>query len=188
LYNEKKYKINDSELEGIVNNAKQGDEKSLAMLCEYLYPKIFTYCFYRVNHKEDAEDLTGEVFLRMARSISTQHGRFSAWIYKIAFNIVTDFYRHRASEKNAFSESGADYINKVSAGDETDKILNQEQLKKALGMLTEEQRNVLILKFVQGYSNDEAAEILGKSTGAVKVLQFRAVKTLKELFARDVWQ
>jgi RNA polymerase sigma-70 factor (ECF subfamily) len=139
--------------------------------------------YYRVPQPEDAEDLTSEVVLKIIKALKQQRGNFHAWIYRIARNRLVDFYRHRAVRSEV---SMRDVPQKeLSRSDDFKKqIMTKEKLRKGLDQLTDEQRQVIILKFIEGYANQEVAKILGKSVGAVKVLQFRALRGLREYFAR----
>ena len=176
-----KEEISDNELAELIRLAKANDADALERLCTYAYARLYPYIYYRVSHTEDAEDLIGEVILRMVKSLKGQKGSFRAWMYTIARNAVIDFYRKRAVR----SEISLDEI----AGEIPDKaipvskqVLTQERLRMGLQVLTDEQRQVVLLKFIEGYTNEEIAKIMGKSVGAVKLLQFRALKALRELF------
>ncbi len=143
-------------------------------------PKIYQYVFYRVNGREDAEDLMNEICLRVINSIRNQQGSFTAWIFRIASNMVTDYYRRRAVRRNVeLRENTIEAVEDKS--NMPDKLLIQEEVKQALLHLTEEQQQVIILKFIEGYENDEIAVMLGKSVGAIRALQFRALTSLRNL-------
>ena len=81
------------ELNQLVQNAKQADATAQSRLISLFYTKIYRYVYYRVNQKEDAEDLTNDVFVRMLESLDKQSGSFFAWIYQIASNRIIDYYR-----------------------------------------------------------------------------------------------
>lgn len=170
-----------NEINMLVIKAKENDKAALASIIEHFYPKIYRYIFYKVSNKEEAEDLTQEVFLKMVKSLKNQNGYFTAWLYKIASNLVIDFYRHQSFKKEVpFDDIKQEAIYEQSK-EFPENTLTEEQFKKVLAGLTEEQREVIILKFVQGYKNDEIAQLICKSEGAVKGLQFRALETLKNL-------
>jgi len=175
--------ISDDELASIIEGAKSDDSASLERLCEYVYPRIYGYVYYRIHHPEDTEDLTSEVILKMIKALKNQRGNFHAWIYKIAANTIIDFYRKRAKRAEvSFTELPHEIPDKSPAFSE--QVLTQERLRKALNNITEEQRQVIILKFIQGYNNEEVAKIMGKSIGAAKVLQFRALRSLRKYLER----
>lgn len=176
--------ISKDELAKNIEDAKRGDSDTLAKLCEYVYTKIYSYIYYRVNHHEDAEDLTSEVVLKVVKALKTQKGNFHAWIYKIATNAVIDFYRRSSLHSNV-SLSEMNYEIPDKSTNFVERMLTQDSLSKALSNLTEKQSQVVILKFIEGYSNEEIAKIIGKSVGAVKLLQFRALKSLREYFSEE---
>lgn len=114
----------------------------------------------------------------MVDNIRSVHSSLSAWLYRIANNLVIDYYRSKA--KAATVERDPD-DSLVTTRDHAPRILNQERIRKVLLKLSPEAQTVINLKFIQGYTNLEVAEVLGKSEGAVKVIQFRALRRLKEL-------
>ncbi len=167
----------------LINAAKNGDEDCLARVASFVYSRVYRYIFYRVHHREDAEDLTSEVILKIMRALPAQHGNFLAWVYKIAANTVIDFYRRRGHDSVvSISDLASDIADKAAPF--SDRVLTQENLRKAMSDITEDQKRVVILRFIEGYNNEEVAKIMGKSVGAVKVLQFRALKSLREYFLR----
>jgi RNA polymerase sigma-70 factor (ECF subfamily) len=172
--------INEKEIPEILRRAKKGKGNSREKLFEYIYPKIYRFIYYRTNNKTDAEDLAGDVILKIAKALPRQKGNFNSWIYKIARNTVIDFYRKQSVRKSKVS------IDEVLEGlpngrkDFTKRILDGESLKKAMKLLTNNQKEVIFLKFIEGYKNKEVAEIVGVSEGAVKLLQFRALKAMRE--------
>jgi len=172
--------IHSNELEELLNSAREYDPRAIARICEHFLPKIYQYVFYRVNGREDAEDLMNEICLRVINSIRNQQGSFTAWIFRIASNMVTDYYRRRAVRRNVeLRENTIEAVEDKS--NMPDKLLIQEEVKQALLHLTEEQQQVIILKFIEGYENDEIAVMLGKSVGAIRALQFRALTSLRNL-------
>jgi len=172
--------LEENRLQRLVEGAKDFDTHALAELCEHFYPKIYRYMLYRVKSREDAEDLTGEVFVRMVKSLPKQRGSFPAWLYRIASNLVTDSYRRREVRKEVpLTEDAVGSIKDIA--EDIDNSLLSDQLEQAVGHLTAEQQEVLRLKFIEGYDSGEIAEILGKSVGAIRALQFRALTALRQL-------
>jgi len=172
------------EIGRLVEQAKNLDRDALSELCVHLYPRIYRYVFYRVNNREDAEDLTSEVFVRMVKFLNTQKGSFHAWLYRIAANLVIDYYRRRARRKEiSLGDEREEFL--PSMEDHAEKTLLLEELRRALSELTEEQKQVITLKFMEGYDNSEIAEILSKSIGAVKALQFRGLAALRESLKKE---
>jgi RNA polymerase sigma-70 factor (ECF subfamily) len=176
-------KLGRDEIESLVREAKNLDREALSELCVYFYPRIYRYVFYRVGTRQDAEDITSEVFVRMVKSLNTQKGSFQAWLFRIASNLVIDHYRRNARQKKALLNEESQ-VSLESTRDESEDLFLQHELKTALAELTEEQQQVITLKFMEGYDNSEIADILSKSVGAVKALQFRALASLREILKR----
>jgi RNA polymerase sigma-70 factor (ECF subfamily) len=165
-------------IEELVIAARGLDPHSIAALCEHFYPEIYRYVLRRVRIREDAEDLTGEVFVRAVRTISNQTGFFPAWLFRIATNLVTDFYRRRgARQEESMTQEAAASVPDPRA--EAENALVRDELERAAARLTPEQQDVIRLKFNEGYDTSEIAQILGKSVGAVRALQCRALKALR---------
>ena len=178
-----KRELHRDELVELIRKAKHSDEAALAELCSYVYGHVYAFLYYRVARPEDAEDLTSEVVLRIIKALKRQRGNFYAWMYRIARNRLIDFYRQRAVRSEvSLAEVTQKELNK--SVDFSRRIMTKEKLRKGLEHLTDEQKQVIILKFIEGYTNPEVAKIVGKSVGAVKVLQFRALKALREYFSR----
>lgn len=175
--------LTDEELHQIVEKAKTNDNRAIGKLCEHFYSKIYRFIYYRVNSIEDAEDLTSEVCLRVIKSLPEQKGLFYAWIFRIASNMITDYYRRRSVRSNVTSTG--DLIEEMidvkrTAGEQ----LEQQELRQAIKHLTEEQQQVIVLKFIEGYDTVEVADLVGKSAGAVRAIQFRALTALRNMYIR----
>lgn len=182
-----KREIGNDELADLIRGSKRGDEAALTGLCTYVYGHVYAFLYYRVARAEDAEDLTSEVVLKMIKALKRQRGNFHAWMYRIARNRLVDYYRQRAVRQE-ISLIDAPTKELVTKGDLSSQIMTKEKLRKGLENLTEEQKQVIILKFIQGYDNQEIASIVGKSVGAIKVLQFRALKALRKYLSRQNYE
>ena len=169
----------------LIQQAKEGDPAAFAELYDLYQPAIYRYIFYRVNDVPTAEDLTSEVFVRLVEKIDRfkiQGRPLLAWLYTIARNLITDHHRH-AGRALPLSLDGPPVAD-VDAADPEDAIehsLTQHMLATAITSLTEDQRQVVILKFVEGLDNETVARALGKSVGAVKGLQHRALVALRRV-------
>lgn len=166
------------------NKFIQFDPGGLPEIWEAFYPKIYRYIAYRVSRKEEAEDLTSEVFLRLMASHQDSKKNVQGWLYRTAENLMTDHYRRRAVRKD--SQEATDLLDSYSdTKSDASKGLDAYDLQRGMKMLTGEQYQVILLKFIEGYSTKEIAPIMGKSEGAVKALQFRALQTLRDFFVQD---
>lgn len=168
-------------IQELVNRAKDNDLQALGQLYELFLNRIYRYIFVRVQNKEEAEDLTSQVFLKMVENIgnfSWQGFSFSAWLFKIAHNLVVDWYRSRpAKEGERQAEPRA------KTDDPEDLVLLNEKINtalKSLNNLSEQQREVLILRLLAGLSCQQTAEVLGLSEGNVRLIQHRALVKLRE--------
>lgn len=171
----------------LIQRAKQGDPTAFAELYARHQPAIYRYIFYQVSDAATAEDLTSEVFVRLVEKIDrfTYRGRpLLAWLYTIARNLVTDYHR-RTGRFPSFSldeRLAAD----IDAPEEiAEQRLAQHRLAVAIADLTEDQRQVILLKFVEGLDNKTVARVLGKSVGAVKALQHRALAALRRILEQN---
>ena len=169
--------------EEVLENARRLEESALSTLVKKSYPFVFRYFYYRSVTREDAEDLTSEVFVRVVNSIKGQKGYFPAWLISIARNLLTDYYRKRGRSR----ETSLEEIKEPSSdSDENEKdTLHPDDIRKMLDMITEEQKNVIILRFIEGNTNEEVAKIMNKSIGAIKALQFRALSALRDILKKE---
>ena len=164
----------------LIERAQAYEASAFAEIYERFYQGIFNYVFYRVTEEALAEDITAEVFVKALEAIDGYEFRgvpFSAWLYRIANNMVTDLFR-RKPRNNYVPLEEAQIATEDVPHAVTERGFTQQELQKALAVLTDEQQQVVILKFVDGMSNVEVAQILGKTEGAIKSLQHRALASL----------
>jgi len=170
----------------LIQRAKEGDPAAFAKIYDQHQPAIYRYIFYRVGDVATAEDLTGEVFVRLVEKSDhlTYQGRpLLAWLYTIARNLVTDYYR-RAGQVTVLPLDEGLVSSTTSLEDASEYTLTQQRLAAALTLLTEDQRQVVMLKFFEGLDNETVARMLDKSVGAVKALQHRALAALRRILER----
>ena len=172
--------LENEELLQLLDRAKLNDSRALGRLCAHFYSKIYRFIYYRVNKIEDAEDLTSEVCLRVIRSIREQKGSFYGWIYRIASNMITDYYRRRAVRSSVIP-TGDLIEDMVDARNKQSELIEQQDLRQVIKRLTEEQQQIIILRFIEGYETVEIAEMLGKNPGAVRAIQFRGLSAMRKL-------
>jgi len=170
-------------IEGLVSRAQQGDRGALEELYLEHFDRIYSYLHMTVGNRHDAEDLTTQTFLRMLESIGKFRwgtAPFSAWLFRIAHNLAMDHFRARRRWQPEEEVPEPPGQVESSAEDEAMKVLSGENMFDLIEQLSDEQRQVLILKFVFDFSNLEAAAVLDKSEGAVKSLQHRALASLQK--------
>ena len=169
-------------LAGLVINAKAGNQSSFGEIYNLFFQKIYRFIFYRVGHKETAEDLTEEVFLKAFGKISglSDNATFEGWLYQIARNLVIDYYREKKVLIDIQDlENTLEYESNVV--DVVSLEHNQKIILKVLKQLPSDQQTVLKLKFFEELDNSAIAEVLQKTEGAVRVIQHRGLTKLKEL-------
>jgi RNA polymerase sigma-70 factor (ECF subfamily) len=172
----------------LVCRAAGGDAEAFGDLYERYLDSIYRYVFFRVRDEKRAEDLTEQVFISAWEAIERYEPRgypFSSWLYRIAHNAVIDHYRTDRDEKplDAVAFTLAD----ESLGPEETLIKKREVLRllEAIAELSEEKQRLIILRFVDGLSHAQVAQILGKSEGACRVTQHRALAALSEILGRE---
>jgi RNA polymerase sigma-70 factor (ECF subfamily) len=169
----------------LVELARGGDSEAFGQLYDHYQGSVYRFVFYRTRSQALAEDLTSETFLRALRSMSGfrwQGKDFGAWLMTIARNLCTDHFKAgrtrlelTTDDMGAHDDATEGPENAVLAG------LTNEVLLDGLRRLSDEQRDCLIMRFLQGLSIAETAEVLGRSEGAVKQLQLRGVRNLAKL-------
>jgi RNA polymerase sigma-70 factor (ECF subfamily) len=171
----------------LVGLAQDGDGEAFGKLYDRYVDTVYRFIYYRVNDRALAEDFTSETFLRALRRISTisYQGRdIGAWFVTIARNIVLDHLksaRHRLEVSTPDSVESSDRAPSPEAA--VLESMASQRLMAAVGQLGEEQRECVMLRFIQGFSVSETAQVMGKNDGAIKALQHRAVRKLAELVA-----
>lgn len=170
----------------LVKRAKHGDSDAFGELHDYYVDAIYNFLASRMSDPLDAEDLTGEVFLRAWRSLKNYRQKgypFSAYLFRIARNLLIDHYRQAQREDKDLVET--EDIGSVKGAEKSpDAIIatkqEHQQLRRYLDSIREDYRDVLVLRFLSGLSPDETAKVMQRSSGAVRVLQHRALAALRK--------
>ncbi len=171
----------------LVERAQHGDRDALEELYLLHFDRIYSYLHLSVGNRHDAEDLTTQTFLKMLEAIGRFRWRsapFSAWLFRIAHNLAMDHFRARRrvqAEDEVPEPAGGE---ESSAEEQALDSLGRAGMLELIERLSAEQRQVLTLKFLFGFVNAEVAGILGKSEGAVKSLQHRALASLEKQLVR----
>ncbi len=164
----------------LIRRAQGYEPEAFGEIYERYYAGVYKYIFYRVGDRGLAEDLTMEVFVKAMEAIDGFTFRgvpFSAWLYRIASNLVIDYFRRQPTQP-ALSLEEKLVASSEHASQQLESEFTHQALRRALGELTEDQQQVIVFKFVDGLSNHEVAQLLGKTEGAVKSLQHRALASL----------
>jgi RNA polymerase sigma-70 factor (ECF subfamily) len=162
---------------------RSSKESALAGLYDEYYDKIARYCFARIGDRAEAEDLAGEVFLRALQSLDSYKERgipMHAWLFRIAHNLVVDYFRQVAKRKTDPIDT-VQVVAEENPQATVETKVELERVAKALDQLTPAQRQVIELRFFGGLTSEEAGRILDKSSGAVREMQSAAIKELRKL-------
>ncbi len=167
----------------LVERAQQGDRAALEELYLIHFDRIYSYLHMSVGNRHDAEDLTTQTFLKMLESIGKfrwQSAPFSAWLFRIAHNLAMDHFRARRRwqpEEEVPEPPGEE---EPSAELQAMHSIGRQSMLALIEDLSSEQQQVLTLKFVFNFQNADVATILGKTDGAIKSLQHRALVSLQK--------
>jgi RNA polymerase sigma-70 factor (ECF subfamily) len=170
----------------LVSRAQQGDRGALEELYLIHFDRIYSYLHMSVGNRHDAEDLTTQTFLKMLESIGRfrwQSAPFSAWLFRIAHNLAMDHFRGTRRwqpEEEVPEPPGSE---EASAEEQAMHEIGRQSMLELIDKLSAEQQQVLTLKFVFNFPNAEVATILGKTEGAIKSLQHRALVSLHKRLA-----
>jgi len=160
---------------------------ALSEIYDQFSARIYSYIYHRTGDGAIAEDLTGDVFVRMLEAIRderTWNTSLQGWLYRIAHNLVVDHFRRQSKRDGPELDERWMAADHPSASFEG--LFHSTQLQSAMRFLTDEQQQVIVLKFAEELSNVEVAEILDKTEGAIKALQHRGLATLKRALGDQV--
>ncbi|MET9118942.1 ECF subfamily RNA polymerase sigma factor, BldN family [Streptomyces longwoodensis] len=173
----------------LVERAQAGEADAFGRLYDQYSDTVYRYIYYRVGGRATAEDLTSETFLRALRRIGTftwQGRDFGAWLVTIARNLVADHFKSSRFRLEVTTGEMLD-ANEVERSPEDSVLesLSNAALLDAVRRLNPQQQECVTLRFLQGLSVAETARVMGKNEGAIKTLQYRAVRTLARLLPDD---
>jgi RNA polymerase sigma-70 factor (ECF subfamily) len=170
----------------LLKQAREFKQQALTQIYQAFHSAIYRYIYHHIGNAQTAEDLTADVFRRFLLALRKGRGpnrQLKAWLYRVAHNLVVDELRRRKHRDHQALDTMLDdtlrdesFSLERLVGD----AINAQYVRQALFSLTDAQREVIVLKFLEGMSNAEVAEITGKSVGAVKALQHRALDALRE--------
>ncbi len=171
----------DATVEQLVERARSGDAEAFGALFDLYHVAIYRYVASRLRRAVDAEDLTQSVFVKALEALPRYESRgipFGGWLFRLARNAVIDFVRTHRDHVDVEALSG----HSDEAPGPSELALTKtdvEAVGEALKALTDEQREVIALRFFAGLSSREAAEAMGKQEGTIRGLQFRAILALR---------
>lgn len=172
----------------LIQRAIRRDAQAFGELYQRHLKQIYRYIYYKLGNPTEAEDLTEQTFLKAWEAIERfreQGVPFSAWLFRLAHNLVIDY--HRTRHEALPLDEAIDAEDRQPGPEHMAEVrLDVDTLQKAIARLTPEQQQVIILRFIQGLSHSEVATIMGKNEGAIRGLQHRALATLHLLLATRI--
>lgn len=178
--------ITNADVAVLVRLAQEGDRSSFAALYERFFDQIYRYVSFKTGSASEAEDITGEVFVRMLESIHKfkwQGHPFSSWLFRIAHNLVVDHFRRKGKRNIVSLDNTTTHVEAaaVDIDGHIDTELSMGEVRNAMVGLTDLQKEVISLRFAAGLSVAETAQAIGKRENAVKALQHAGLKKLRRL-------
>jgi RNA polymerase sigma-70 factor (ECF subfamily) len=184
----------EADVSAFVDKSARGDAEAFGKLYDIYMERIYKYVYYHTGEAMVAEDLTQDIFIKAWGAINRFEWKgqpFSSWLFRIAHNCTVDYYRSAQRDSmlkeqmainSIESESGRAAANPVQ---ELEQKLTHQELLESIAHLSPAQKEVIILKFLEGMENDEIARITGKKEGAIRITQMRALTSLREIMSRD---
>jgi len=170
------------ELEALVSGLKRGDRKAARDFFDYFFDRLYRYFYFRTSSCEEAEDLTSQVFLKVFEAIKDYEERgapFSAWVFRIAHNLLVDYYRRHHWALESLEDLSLDFeAGNLDLEERVLASLTLEEIKKEISSLTFAQQEVLVLRYLEELEIGEIAEAMGRNPGAVRALLRRALASL----------
>jgi RNA polymerase sigma-70 factor (ECF subfamily) len=171
----------------LLKKARQYDQKALIEIYDLYSDALFAYAFKHVGKSQLAEDLVAETFSRFLKALERGGGpeeHIRAYLYRITHNLITDSFRREAPptlelDEEITPEEGTDPVSIVAEMQDADRVRN------ALHLITPEQRQVIVLRFLEGWSGPEIAQAMDKSLGSIKALQHRGLAALQRILLED---
>ncbi len=170
-----------SKIRKLVRKSQKGDKDAFGTLYDIHLKPIFRFVYFKINSREEAEDLTVQIFSKAWEYLDkykSNKSSFTSWLYTIARNQVIDYYRTNKREIGL-----EDWLKETHVApkmmDSIDNEFLQKELLKKIKKLSEDQQQVIILKFFENFSNKEISQIMNKKEGTIRIMQHRALKNLK---------
>ncbi len=170
-------------LEAELVQCSQNDIRAFTELYEHYFPRVYKYVYYRIGERTVTEDLVSTIFLRVVERIESyreRNGEFSPWLFRIAHNVVVDYYRKKARSEVPLEESAIEIINTRFTERQVIEQLSDEDILAQISLLADREREIIGLKFGAGLDNGQIANLLNVSDNHVAVILYRAMKKLRQ--------
>ncbi len=177
--------MTEAELKNYLQKAQLGSPDAFGFIYDHFAEKIYRFVYFRVGHKEIAEDILSDTFTKAWLKINQINAAdaLSGWLYQIAKNNIIDYYRLK-KELVPLEEVEEILEDEASPVDATNLNLQQAKILQVLEQLSEDQQQVIKYRFFEDLTSEEIAYVMGKTEGAIRVLQHRAILRLKELLKK----
>ncbi len=172
----------------LIRRAQRGDKKAIADLYDSHFRAVYNYIYYRVSDSQTTEDLSAEVFIRMIKKLPAyvDRGRpFLAWLYAIARNLVIDHYRFEEKKVEVQLKEEVMDDQTLHPDQQVQNSQREDCFRKALILLPDSQRQLLVYRFINGFSTPKIIQLLKKSDRAVRSLQHRALRSLEQKLTEE---
>jgi len=183
-----------ADIEKIVLKAQQGDQDSFSTLFDIWFDRVYRYTAYRVDSSE-CEDIVSDIFLKLVQHLPQYKSRsgvgFGAWLFRMAHNTIIDWYRKKKALLGSDIETDEeDFFARVVdeqplPDSQVNSLYDYERVYKFLKKLKPDHREILELKFLEGFTNKEIASITGKTEGNIRIMQLRALKEMRQAMQQD---
>ncbi len=164
----------------LIQKAQIFDEESLSKIYDAYSPGLYRYAMRFLENQQFAEDCVSDTFLgflKMLRAGNQSIDHLQPYLFRIAHNWITDFYRKKQIEIGEKEEIAAQDL---SVPDQVERNIRTDQVRQVILSLPPEHQQVIVLKFLEGWENDEIAQLLNKNNGSIRALIFRAVNNLRK--------
>jgi RNA polymerase sigma-70 factor (ECF subfamily) len=177
-----------SEDRDLLKRAREYDEQALTEIYDRYAEAIYRYLYRLLGDAHLAEDLTSDAFLKLVQVLGTSRAprdELRGWLYRVAHNLAVDWFRKEAKAGTLLT------LNEDLAADDASPLVRLEnhqvrqRLRRAIRQLTLSQQQVLVLRFSEGLKLEEVGRLMGKDAGAIKLIQYRALRRLRKLLERE---
>lgn len=175
-------------LEAELVQRSQSDLRAFTELYEHYFPRVYKYVYYRVGERTVTEDLVSTIFLKVVERIDSyreRKGEFSPWVFRIAHNVVMDYYRTMTRLEVPLEESAGETINTRFTERQVIERLSDEEILAQISLLADREREIIGLKFGAGLGNGQIAKLLDLSDNHVAVILYRAMKKLRQRISEE---
>lgn len=166
-----------------LKKAKKGDRKAIEQICLATWEPLYRFIYYKVQNREEAEDITQETYVKILKYLPIDKAlpeNFSGYLKTVALNILRDRWRQKKRRGTVLKLNDI-YSEESAAVDHQKAVTQRLQLENALAKLSEDQRAILDLRIIKGYSAAETGRLLGKTEAAVRTSQYRALQVLARI-------